>query len=288
VLEYFYKDEGEYENSFLIPPGQFGSLLNFGAVDSSDVEWLHNKTRDPIVRGATFSHQFIRVPGDQGQILGMSQTDHNQDKCFTVVDHNDGYEPEVMMEQCMRNPLTDTDKKKRWEQQFTFSNPGCGERPIRWTQDPSKCVDAVHPDKVLLTDCSGVDSQKFLFRCEDPPRERSGSYPPNTNTASPLHPIRAECMGGMQFQSGPQPRWLECDQPGEPQCYITAMGRNDMCLWWDKAQTLAMSTSLELRPCNDDATSGSADDGASRRFQQGTTANQMLTAQRLQRVETRR
>merc|ERR1711967_94631 len=27
-------------------------------------------------------------------------------------------------------------------------------------------IDAVHPNKVLLTDCSGVDSQKFQFRCQ--------------------------------------------------------------------------------------------------------------------------
>lgn len=281
MLEYFYKDEGEYENSFLIPPGKFGSLLNFGAVDPSDVEWLHHRTRDPIVRGATFSHQFVRVPGDQGQILGMQQTDHNQDKCFTVVDHRDGYEPEIMMEPCMRSPQTETDQKKRWEQQFTFSNPGCGARPIRWTQDPSKCVDAVHPTKVLLTDCSGVDSQKFLFRCEDPPRDTS---PPSPVTDSPLHPIQADCLGGQQFDHTTN-SWSACPNPGEPQCYILAMGRKDMCLWWDKA--VDTSTSLELRPCNFDAVSGSPGDGASRRFQQGTAADPTLTPQRLQRVETR-
>merc|ERR1712070_585894 len=128
--------------------------------------------------------------------------------------------------------MGELDLKKRWNQQFTFSDSDCGARPIRWTADPSKCVDAVHPTKVLLTDCSGVDSQKFLFRCEDPPRA-TAAYPTGaTATTSPLHPIDRECLGGMRYDSS-VPKWEACDNIGEPQCYIQAFGgRKDMCLWW--------------------------------------------------------
>merc|ERR1712137_1102694 len=51
-------------------------------------------------------------------------------------------------------------------QTFTYADAQCDGRPIRWTHDPSKCLDAIHPTKVLLTDCSGVDSQRFLWKCQ--------------------------------------------------------------------------------------------------------------------------
>jgi len=83
--------------------------------------------------------------------------------CMTVVDSQNGYQPVVKMTEC----AADGNDNGKWRQQFSFNRDDCGARPIRYTKDPSKCVDAVHPQKILLTDCSGVDSQKFEMRCSD-------------------------------------------------------------------------------------------------------------------------
>jgi len=157
-LEFFYKDEGEYERTHLISDNQYGVVLNvdeeFGK--PSSVEFLDAKTREPIVNGAAYFHQFHRVPWLQGNLQSVAST-----KCMTVKDGRDGYQPVVRMTDC----AAEKSERERWAQQFSFNEPGCGARPIRLTDNPGKCVDAVHPTKVLLTDCSGVDSQKFLFRC---------------------------------------------------------------------------------------------------------------------------
>lgn len=170
ALEFFFKDEGEYERTHSITPGQHGVLLNIDSAwnEPSNVEFLDKQTREPVVSGAVFFHQFARVPWLQGQVKNS-----NEDKCMTVKDARNGYQPVVKMAPC---PAIQTDREK-WTQQFSFNYHECGARPIRSTADPSKCVDAVHPTKVLLTDCSGVDSQKFLFRCEtDATAEIQGCY----------------------------------------------------------------------------------------------------------------
>lgn len=160
ALEFFFKDEGEYERTHSITAGQHGVLLNIDSAwnEPSNVEFLDKVTREPTVSGSVFFHQFARVPWLQGQITNNNAGDQ---KCLTVNDAKNGYQPVVKMAPC---PEDQTNSKK-WTQQFSFNYHECGARPIRSTADPSKCVDAVHPTKVLLTDCSGVDSQKFLFRC---------------------------------------------------------------------------------------------------------------------------
>lgn len=161
-LEFFYKDEGEYEQTHLIKQDTHGVLLNIDSDwnEPSDVEFFNQKTREPVVSGAVFFHQFARVPWKQGQIQQKGAA--SDPKCFTVKDANDGYAPVIQMAACA---APGSDDNKRWKQQFSYNYHECGTRPIRSTDDPSKCVDAVHPDKILLTTCSGVDSQKFLFRC---------------------------------------------------------------------------------------------------------------------------
>jgi hypothetical protein len=155
-LEFFYKDEGEYERTHRVDKGLYGTLLNVDDAYNApaSVEWLNPTTREPIVNGAVFAHQFYRVPWLQGNLRKQDDS-----LCMTVKDGKDGYQPTVKMAAC------GTTEREKWNQQFTFNEPGCGARPIRLTENPGKCVDAVHPTKVLLTDCSGVDSQKFLFRC---------------------------------------------------------------------------------------------------------------------------
>lgn len=164
-LEFFYKNEGEYERTHKIKKGQKGVLLNVNCApgEVSHVEWLDHTTRVPVVNGAVQVHQFARVPWVQGEIRGTSLAD----KCLTIDDKKDGYQPVVKMSACAdAADNSDANLRLKWKQQFSFNDDACGARPIRWTYDPSKCIDAVHPDKVLLTDCSGVDSQKFLFKCK--------------------------------------------------------------------------------------------------------------------------
>jgi hypothetical protein len=162
-LDFFYKDEGEYERTHRIKQLQAGVLLNLGsgADDQATVEFIDPKTREPVVEGTVFMHQVARTPWEQGVVANP-----NAKTCMTAKDGNDGYQPVVKMTKCADADQSLDDKKKQWSQQFTWSRAECGPRPIRWTADPSKCVDAVHPNKVLLTDCSGVDSQKFQFRCK--------------------------------------------------------------------------------------------------------------------------
>lgn len=184
-LEFFFKDEGEYEKTHRISPGGHGVLLNIDSDwnEPSNVEFVDEQTREPVVSGAVFFHQFARVPWEQGEIRGQA------DKCLTVKDSHNGYQPVVKMSKCGTKDI------HKWAQQFSFNHHKCDARPIRSTKDPSKCVDAVHPTKILLTDCSGVDSQKFLFRCDV-------SSPP-----APTDKCYILAMGG----------------------------RKDMCLWWDEA-----------------------------------------------------
>lgn len=164
-LEFFYKDEGEYERTHLIKPTEkgnsFGVLLNINSNwnEPSTVEFLNHETGDPVVSGAVFLHQFARTPWMKGRISTPTST-----RCLSVKDLKDGYQPVIKMSQCESGS---GESNKRWQQQFSFNHAQCGARPIRWTDDPSKCLDAVHPNKILLTDCSGVDSQKFLFKCHD-------------------------------------------------------------------------------------------------------------------------
>lgn len=159
ALEFFFKDEGEYERTHLINPDQHGVLLNIDSDwnEPSNVEFFDPVTREPIVNGAVFFHQFARVPWKQGNLKSTATI--TNEKCMTVKDGRDGYQPVVKMSAC------GTTDSQKWAQQFSFNAAECGARPIRSTENPGKCVDAVHPNKVLLTDCSGVDSQKFLFRC---------------------------------------------------------------------------------------------------------------------------
>jgi len=230
-LEFFYKDEGEYEKTHLIKPDQTGVLLNVDPQwgTTSTVEFLDPVTREPQVQGAVFLHQFARVPWMQGRIAGRDAdftadlTGGDTGRCMTIVDHSDGYQPVVKMQKCA------ADSKGQWTQQFSFNQHDCAARPIRSTQDPSKCLDAVHPRKALLTDCSGVDSQKFLFRCAG-----DGTKPDHA--------------GAMDNDDG---------------CYIQAMGgRRDMCLWWDPSNDDA---DIELRTCN---FNNGAPNGGTRRFKQ--------------------
>ena len=233
-LEFFFKDEGEYERTHSVDKDQKGVLLNIDSswVNPSTVEWLNSNTREPKVTGAVFFHQFARVPWLQGRIgvagqrtspatMNLQQKTHDDefamddtvDKCMTAKDAKDGYQPIMKMSACMKTDQSDKalseadlrrNAEKRWKQQFSINDPDCGARPIRSTEDPSKCVDAVHPNKMLLTDCSGVDSQKFLFRCKT----------------------------------------------GAQGCQILAMGgRKDMCLWYDDT-TITDESDLLLRPCN--------------------------------------
>jgi len=155
-MEFFYKDDGEYEKTHLILRGQKGTLLSIDGSSPANIEWL-KKSHDPVVTGLVFLHQFARVPWTRGQIQDREATDN---KCLTVTGGKDGFQPVVKMAACKNAPNDDKSM-----QQFTFNKADCGPRPIRWTKDSSKCVDAVHPTKTLLTDCSGVDSQKFLFKC---------------------------------------------------------------------------------------------------------------------------
>lgn len=209
-LEFFFKDDGEYEHTHNIQTGQHGSLLNIDSDwnEPSDVEFIDPQTREPVVSGAVFFHQFARVPWVQGHVTsdaaayGAALT--NQ-VCMTAKDGKDGYAPVVRMDKCTDSSTTDS--KKQWNQQWSYNADGCGARPIRSTDDPSKCLDAVSHEKVLLTPCSGVDTQKFLFRCS------------NDVAHTPAY-----------------------------SCYILAMGgRKDLCLWWDK--TIAVAD-LQLRRCN--------------------------------------
>jgi len=189
-LEFFYKDEGEYERTHLISENQFGVLLNIDDEwnKPSSVEFLDPKTREPIVNGAVFFHQFHRVPWLQGNLQSTTSS-----MCMAVKDAKDGYQPVVRMTPCGQGAAPDQERV-RWTQQFSFNEPGCGARPIRYTDNPGKCVDAVHPTKILLTDCSGVDSQKFLSRCNS----------------------------------------TVLDEGESQKCHILAMGgRKDMCLWFD-------------------------------------------------------
>merc|ERR1711871_511582 len=69
-LEFFYKDEGEYERTHIIPQDQHGVLLNIDTDwnEPSDVEFLDETTHEPVVSGAVFFHQFTRVPWHQGRV----------------------------------------------------------------------------------------------------------------------------------------------------------------------------------------------------------------------------
>merc|ERR1711918_108271 len=91
-------DEGEYEQTHLIKKDTHGVLLNIDMDwnEPSDVEFFNQKTREPVVSGAVFFHQFARVPWKQGQI--SQKGDHA--KCFTVKDANDGYAPVIKMATC--------------------------------------------------------------------------------------------------------------------------------------------------------------------------------------------
>lgn len=152
-MEFFYKDDGEYEKTHSVQQGQKGTLLSVDASSPvSNVEWLQ-KNHDAAVTGSVYLHQFARVPWTRGQI---KDKEGDSNKCLTVTGGKDGFQPVIKMTACK----TGSDV-----QQFTFNKADCGPRPIRWTKDSSKCIDAVHPMKTLLTDCSGVDSQKFLFKC---------------------------------------------------------------------------------------------------------------------------
>jgi hypothetical protein len=166
-LEYFHKDDGEYETTDKVFPRQTGVLLNLGdGHDPSDVEWLHPDSRDPSVTGVAFSHQFSRVPWVQGAVKGLQGANA---RCLTAHPSNLGYAPMIKMSACDHdNP------DKFWQQQFTFGYDTCGARPIRYTKDPSKCVDAVHYQHVILSDCNGADTQKFLWKCD-----RSGGQQPD-------------------------------------------------------------------------------------------------------------
>jgi len=153
-MEFFFKDDGEYEKTHLVQPGQKGTLLSIDGAAPATVEWL-KKSHDEAVTGSVFMHQFARVPWTKGRIQ-----DKEDNKCLTVTGGKDGFQPVVKMAPCKNGPSDDKSM-----QHFTFTKHDCGPRPIRWTKDSSKCIDAVHPTKTLLTDCSGVDSQKFLFKC---------------------------------------------------------------------------------------------------------------------------
>jgi len=164
-LEFFYKDEGEYERTHRVRTDQHGVLLNIDSDwnEPSNVEFLNPTTREPHVSGAVFFHQFARVPWEQGNLKSSSDA-NTSPVCLTVKDGEDkSFQKVVTMSSCAG---PDGDDILAWKQQFSYTPHECGPRPIRFTDDPSKCVDAVHPNKVLLTDCSGVDSQKFQFRCE--------------------------------------------------------------------------------------------------------------------------
>lgn len=209
-LEFFFKDDGEYERTHRVVKGQHGVLLNINANwnEPSNVEFLHNKTREPVVSGSVFFYQFERVPWDQGRIKESKESgDVEEGMCMTVTPSEEGYQQVIRMTPCAKKDDLETDK---WLQQFSYSPHECGPRPIRWTNDPSKCVDAVHPNKILLTDCSGVDSQKFVFRCDGPSTK---------------------------------------NKVADHKCYILAMGgRKDMCLWWDT--TKVKEADALLRSCN--------------------------------------
>jgi len=153
-LEFFYKDEGEYERTHLIEKGNTGTLLNIEKDTPSTVEFIAKDTREVIVSGAVFLHQFARVPWEVGMV-----TDVIEAKCMTVVTNKEDYQPVIKMTACAAEPAA------QWNQQFSYNRADCGPRPIRWTKDPSKCIDAVHPQKFLLTDCDGTDKQKFQMRC---------------------------------------------------------------------------------------------------------------------------
>lgn len=216
-LEFFYKDEGEYERTTKIEVGQHGVLLNIDSNwnEPSTVEFLDKRTREPVVAGSAFFHQFARVPWEQGNVKETNHGENHdisQDLCMTVTDSEEGYQPVIRMTFCQNSDPND--EKEKWNQQFSYSPHECGPRPIRWTNDPSKCVDAVHPNKVLLTDCSGVDSQKFVFRCDGPSTPKGQA---------------------------------------DHNCNILAMGgRKDMCLWWNKDLIDAnhREADLQLRSCN--------------------------------------
>jgi hypothetical protein len=177
-LEFFYKDEGEYERTHRVHQDQVGTLLNLGngADVASTVEFILPKTREPQVEGAVFINQFARKPWNQGVVASGTPPANPGDslgKCMTVDDSKDGYPPVVRMTNC----AAETDKEMdKWTQQFTFRSAACDAGPIRSTADPSKCVDAVHLSKVLLTECSGVDSQKFQFRCQSDATPDDGCY----------------------------------------------------------------------------------------------------------------
>jgi len=268
-LEFFFKDEGEYERTHSIDKDQKGVLLNIDSswVNPSTVEWLKKDTREPEVTGAVFLNQFARVPWWQGRIgkaacaepNALHQKSHTEqfglnaqciDKCMTAATAKDGYQAVVKMADCEKTdadtilngvavPQEDLRRKadNRWKQQFSFNDPGCGARPIRSTEDPSKCVDAVHPNKVLLTDCSGVDSQKFLFRCSETPGDDENLV------WQKVGPLDTEKWAKVYVGAGPP-------KPSTSSCQILAMGgRKDMCLWWDESVSNQPSD-LVLRPCN--------------------------------------
>jgi hypothetical protein len=268
-LEFFYKDEGEYERTHLIPIGTLGVMLNWGEAGPSDVEWLDPVTRQPIVSGAAFGHQFARVPWDQGQIQGLKRptrdtadsskpiNDHTGDLCLEAHDVK-GYHSVLRMSKCITaddmHGKAPVKMLSRWKQQFTFSRDQCGARPIRLTSDPSKCVDAVHPTKVLLTDCSGADSQKFLFRCDK-----------STKCDDEAIQCKADKFQGMVY---PYPSGKTSEYVGEPECYIQAMGgRTDMCLWWDP--DAGIDADLQIVSCNAFAQNQKRDDANTRSFQPG-------------------
>merc|ERR1712146_486796 len=108
---------------------------------------------------------------------GPKTGDTLSETCLTIDDKKDGYQPVVKMSACAPEAdNSDANLRRKWKQQFSFNDDACGARPIRWTYDPSKCVDAVHPNKVLLSDCSGVDSQKFQLRCDSEPGASQKCY----------------------------------------------------------------------------------------------------------------
>merc|ERR1712146_834359 len=86
----------------------------------------------------------------------------------TVHDDSIGYGPVMKMSAC--------DPNTKWQQLFTFGEHACGARPIRYTKDPSRCVDALHYDHVVLSNCSGADTQKFLWKCDDSQQQPQQCY----------------------------------------------------------------------------------------------------------------
>jgi hypothetical protein len=265
-VEFFYKDEGEYEKTHSIPEMTYGTLLNIDSDwnEPSSVEFLDPTTREPIVNGAVFFHQFARVPWKQGNIQAAKHP-----KCMSVKDSKDGYQPVVKMVPC------GVHDSAKWLQQFSFNDDGCGARPIRLTDNPGKCVDAVHPNKVLLTDCSGVDSQKFTFRCYPHQndmqfnrrlaekqhekfllhRQRADLVLQEEDAVAAKHDKHAhhlhENILAVDSQiSAVETQIQEHQQaPHQGECYILAMGgRKDMCLWFEQHRG---DSDLQLRPCEE-------------------------------------